>query len=344
MADGTVVGLLPQAGDINGLNVGTLAQVGNLTLAQGMTAGYGVNDGNTFNPPYLMAGNSTVPANAYGGNPATQPNRVGLMRNVPGTLPNNQVFELFFLYNPNLISVTFSTDPSMLPPTYYYGTGGTSGTGADGLTYSGSNSSDTSGPTGSVFGNAPDPTVAALTQGQVVSWELLFDRTYDMTYNSNAAASRGVLKDTAALYNLMGTFLSNGAVPISTPIQVVFAQTNLNSSNQGVSGQDTSVSANSGDLWGFTGFITSADIEYGIFRQDMIPSRCTVNLTMQTTYVSAGMGTSATGTTTLPGPDIVTVPNGTAAGRSLAIQAAERAANQQGPPVVAPTPQPSGGL
>lgn len=346
-SDGAVVGQLPQAGNLSSTSqVAALNQLGtSFDLMQGMTAGYGVNDGFRRNPPYLPMSTSTVPgADPYGGNPHTAPNRVGVLRNAPNAIPGGKIYEMFFLYNPNQIGVSFSTNPDMLPPQYIYGTQGAS------ENFTGASGSDA---TNKYFGNSNGSTdqtlVANITQGQKVSWDLLFDRTYDMTYGPNPAANRGVLKDVAALYNLMGTFLSNGAVPISTPVQVVFGQTNLNSSAAGYTSPDSGdwasgVSANSGELWGFTGFITSASIQYGIFRSDMIPSRCTISLEMTTVYVGGGMNQSDPNSTTLPGPGNVSVPNGTAAGRSLAIQAAEQAANQQGPPVVAPKPQPSGGL
>jgi hypothetical protein len=73
----------------------------------------------------------------------------------------------------------------------------------------------------------------------------------------------------------MGTFESAGAVPISTPCQVVFGQTS------------------SGQLWGFTGFITSGNITYGVFRHNMIPSRAQIDIQMTTTYVAPQTPASA---------------------------------------------------
>ena len=309
---GVVSDPLPQGGqvDIYGTGAQPFQQVGNLDLAQGMTAGYGVNDGNTRNPPYLPPGSSTVPsANAYGGNPATQPNRVGLLRNRPNALPGNKIYEMFFLYNPSQIGVSFTTNTDALPPQYVYGN-----LSGSAVNYTGDNRGHVFGSTGlDSTTHADAALVANITQGQTVSWDLLFDRTYDMTYGVNPAANRGVLKDIAALYNLMGTFLSNGAVPISTPVEVVFGQTNLNSSAAGYTSPDSGdwasgVSANSGELWGFTGFITKADIQYGIFRSDMIPSRCTVHLEMKTVYVGGGMNQSDPNSTTLPATGREAIP------------------------------------
>jgi len=228
-----------------------------LSLANGMTAGAGVLDGVGHNPmPYNGAkGDSTI-----GGNPATAPYRIGVMRNVPGSLPpltngpSSGVYELGFMFNPNDIAVSFATNNSSAPPTYLYGD-----TSANLKTLSNNVSAGTS--------TAPT-TVPNFTNSQTVTWSLLFDRTLDMYFSKDANANRGVLIDVAMLYNIMGTFESIGAVPISTPVQVVFGQT-----------------AN-GQLWGFTGFINNVAIQYGNFRKNMLPSQCVIQLSMQCVYVA----------------------------------------------------------
>lgn len=227
---------------------GRLVDSGNLTLDNGMTAGYGVQDGHTFNPP--------PDPRTYGGNPATAPKRIGVLRNVAGSLPNNVIYSLYFIFNPNQIVASFATNLSSIPPSYLYGSDASSNITALG-------SASAPGTAGGAT-NVPN-----LTNSQTVSWSLIFDRTYDMLFDPNPDYNRGVLRDTAALYNLMGTFASDGGVPVSTPCQVVFAQTA------------------SGQLWGFTGYISSVNITYGIFRHNMIPSRCEVDLQMTTTYVAA---------------------------------------------------------
>jgi hypothetical protein len=228
-----------------------------LGLENGMTAGYGYPGGVTENPP-LANPSGIIQVDPYGGNPAWAPNRVGLMRNVPGTVPGlgpGGYAALYFLYNPNQIGVSFNFNQSSIPPMYLYGEGGSVGN-----TFSQYDPTTQTNATDSA--NIPN-----LTQGQSVSWTLLFDRTYDMLYSPDPGSNRGVLKDVAALYSLLGTFESAGAVPVSTPIQVIFGITS------------------SGDIWGFTGFLTAAQITYGIFRYDMIPSRSEVDLTMMTSYV-----------------------------------------------------------
>jgi hypothetical protein len=233
-----------------------------------MTAGYGVNDGNTYNP--------LPQAGTYGGNPAWAPYRIGFIRNIPGALPGNNIFgtqsvyALYFIFNPNQVVSQFQLNSGSTPPLFLYGSGGSlssqqavSNVNTD---YSTNNVTD----------------VPNLTQSQSVTWSLLFDRTYDMLYDTNPGENRGVLRDTAALYNMMGTFTNTGAVPISTPCQVVFGQTS------------------SGQLWGFTGYISGVTITYGIFRANMIPSRAEVDLTLTCTYVApatpaTGGGTSTTG-------------------------------------------------
>ena len=107
--------------------------------------------------------------------------------------------------------------------------------------------------------SAQDATVVPSAQGSTVSWQLLFDRTYDMVYSGNdPAANRGVLKDVAALYNIMGVFAGYG-VPYMSPVKVIFGQ------------------LDTGQVWGYTGYLSAANIDYGIFRQNMIPSRCTID-------------------------------------------------------------------
>ena len=259
--------------------VGTLldgaGSINTLTLAEGMTAGYGVNDGNYSNPLYPYNSQSGQALQPYGGDPTNWPiTRIGQMRNVPNTLPpppNNAenwpgYYTLYFLYNPNQIQASFITNINNIPPLYLYGEQGANA----GSTFGGSVTDGLGTGSGihTVSQGSSIQNVANLTQGQSISWSLIFDRTYDLLYQSNPDTNRGVLKDTAALYNIMGTFESTGAVPVSTPVQVVFAQTA------------------DGEVWGFTGYITSVNITYGIFRHNMIPSRCEVDLQMMTTYVA----------------------------------------------------------
>jgi len=223
-----------------------------LSLANGMTAGAGVLDGQSRNP-------STYPG-TIGGHHAWAPMRLGLMRNMPGSLPplangpSNGVYELGFMFNPNDISISFSTNSTAVPPTYLYGQ---SATTVQGVQTAVSSSAKTL-PT----------TVANFANSQTISWSLLFDRTLDMYYSPTVDDSRGVLNDVAMLYNIMGTFESEGAVPVSTPVEVAFGQTA------------------SGQIWGFTGFINSVSVQYGNFRKNMLPSQCVIQLSMQCVYVA----------------------------------------------------------
>ncbi len=247
-----------------------------LTLEGGMTAGWGNNDGQTANPSLPTNNTSGAAINAYGGQPNWPISRVGLLRNVPGSLA--ETYTLYFLYNPNEVDVAFTVDQSQMPANYLFSQGVSSGS-------SGFNSATTAAP---------------ITAAQTVSWTLLFDRTYDMLYDSNPDGNRGVLKDVGALYLLMGTFTSVGAVPMSTLCEVVFGQTD------------------NGDIWGFTGFISGAQITYPIFRHNMIPSRAQVGLSMTALYVAAtpppgsttssaatsvSATTSTIGTTNIPNPN-----------------------------------------
>ena len=233
-----------------------------VSLAGNMTAGYGtVDDKGVTSNPLFDNPSAVASGSIYGGNPAWAPNRVGMMRNVPGTVPGlgpGGYGTMYFQYNPNQIAVSFNLNQTSIPPAFLYGTGS-----AAGDTYNNFDPSKQD-PNNTATDAKPIPN---LTQGQSVSWSLLFDRTYDMLYSPDPGANRGTLKDIAALYSLMGTFETAGAVPVSTPIQVIF----------GVTDQ--------GNIWGFTGFITGVSINYGLFRYDMIPSKAEVDITMMTSYV-----------------------------------------------------------
>lgn len=201
-----------------------------VSMLNGMTAGVGLP--NTGQDYYE---NPKPHEWTYGGGPKWQPARAGVMRNLRGTLKRQ--YSLYFIFNPNEITASFVYNYNNLPTTYSVGNE-------------------------SQFG-APN-----YTNAQSVSWSLLFDRTYDMMYGKHPDRNRGVLRDVAALYLLLGAFENSGGVPISPPLQVIFGQT------------DT------GQLWGFTGFITALEIDFGIFRYDMIPSRCEVDLTMTAIQVA----------------------------------------------------------
>jgi hypothetical protein len=235
-----------------------LGDISGLTLANGMTAGYGVPTvpgqlpGETANPP--------MKPGSYGGNPTWAPQRIGVLRNVPGSVPSagGGFYSLYFFFNPNQINVSFYMNNMTTPPLYLYGAG--SGGTSEAITQQ------------SLASQVPN-----LSNSQTVAWSLIFDRTYDFLADEKAATyDRGVLKDVAALYNLMGTFDSQGAVPVSTPVQCVFGMTG------------------SGQLWGFTGYISMVNITYGIFRQNMIPSRCEVDLQLTCVYVSSAVPASTT--------------------------------------------------
>lgn len=240
-----------------------------LTLLGGMTAGWG-NNGETQNPP--LAANTGAAINPYGGNPNWPISRVGLLRNVPGSLATQ--YTLNFLYNPGEVDVSFQTNPAAMPSNYNTA-----------LTQAAQNAN-------SPYASS-STTAAPIVSSQTVSWTLLFDRTYDMMYDPDPNGNRGVLKDIGALYLLMGTFLGGGAVPMSTLCEVVFGQTD------------------NGDIWGFTGYISGAQIAYPIFRHNMIPSRAEVQLTMVTVYVgaTANTGSTAGGAAAIPAGATSTTTN-----------------------------------
>jgi hypothetical protein len=245
---------VPFAGDVNGGdNQGSIGS-DNLTLAGGMTAGWGDGDGNTSNPPLVPQLNGSA-INAYGGMPNWPISRIGVLRNVAGFL--DQQYSLYFIYNPNEVDVSFQIDQTSIPVNYLAGSNAGLGTGG-------------TGPDGTSFLSSAVPATSA----QTISWTLLFDRTYDMMYDSNPNGNRGVLKDVGALYLLLGTFTSAAAVPMATLCEVIFGQTD------------------DGDIWGFTGYISGAQIQYPIFRHNMIPSRAQIGLSMTAMYANSNAPTT----------------------------------------------------
>jgi hypothetical protein len=198
-----------------------------------------------------------------------QPNRIGLLRGLDSF---NNFYTLYFMFNPNEIEVSFDINQQSIPANYIYG---------DSIQGAGNTTTSNSGQ--SALNNNFFPN---LVNAVNVSWSLIFDRTYDLAFNNANTNQRGVLDDVGILYNLMGAFTNSGAVPMSTPVEVVFAQNG------------------SGQLWGFTGFISAVDITYGIFRYNMVPSRCEIDLTMTAVAVApsvpaaAGSGSTTTTTTT----------------------------------------------
>lgn len=177
-------------------NNGGQTSIKDLTLAGGMTAGWG-HSGETENPS-LYGAYSGQSINPYGGIDHYPISRVGTLRNVMGSLGPDKQYILNFLYNPGEIDVSFAVDQAAMPANYL------------------TTSYDPYG-----FNAVTVP----LTGSQSVTWSLLFDRTYDMMYDPDPNGNRGVLKDVGALYLLMGTFTSDAAVPMSTLCEVVFGQT-----------------------------------------------------------------------------------------------------------------------
>lgn len=226
----------------------TLGKLWGLTLAEGMTAGYGVNDGHYDNHPIdarIWGGGMGVWSEEKHRQYMLKPKRVGLMQNISLNAPtagggkkhkyepgvgNGAIYRMYFMFNPSEIQAAFNFNSGQIPPQYLGGN-------------------------------------VQMIGGQTVSWSLFFDRTYEMAYSKKPENSRGVLQDVAALYNILGAFEpgANG-IPFSYPVQVVFGQ------NQ------------AGQLWGFAGYISAVNVTFGIFRWDMMPSRCEVDIAMTANY------------------------------------------------------------
>ncbi|MFK0015756.1 hypothetical protein [Streptomyces sp. NPDC091027] len=116
--------------------------------------------------------------------------------------------------------------------------------------------------------------IAAGGIGQV-SFNLLYDRTYEMTSgggSGNEATKRGVLADMEALYRVTGVYdvTAKGAKakqlgPMqSHPCYFYFGGT-------------------AGNALSYYGYISQMGVQYTHFTGDMIPQRCAVNLTVELT-------------------------------------------------------------
>lgn len=137
------------------------------------------------------------------------------------------------------------------------------------------------------------PLVAA---GGTLTWSLLFDRTYeltDQTQSSSLAGSWGVAADVHVLYNMVG---------MNRPITTIGPEESGRSILPGAAGQTevtgvmqmnyikavfgAAKTGYAGTLPGISrlryfGYITSISVTYTHFTQNMVASRCAVGVTMQ---------------------------------------------------------------
>jgi hypothetical protein len=237
-----------------------------LTLPAGMTAGIGPEQ--QYNNPY--------PPEQYGGAfPQYKLRRSGILRRIPFSQLSNTGQTNAQLQG--TAKITSSALPNEIYDSYWLN-----------FLYNPNEidvsfSIDASNlPTAGMLSNKSGipyvPAPGALT-GQQITWTLFFNRTYDMI-KGTPGSSRGVLQDVAAFYNVLGTFSTYGITPILLPVQVMFGMTSGDSAIPG------------GAIWGFTGFITTAQITYGQFRYDMIPSMAEIAVTMSAMYLPLGVPSS----------------------------------------------------
>lgn len=165
-----------------------------------------------------------------------------------------------FMYNPEQISAQFAVDATSAQAAMMY--------------------------------NAPGASdVLAMPLSQSVSWTLYFDRTFEVNYNSrngavNDPAVIGVQTDVIQMMQFTG-MLSNQAAGLSTiktPTVnkggvmmnifswVYFGQPN---NNTGIDPSSTPALANQ---LGYYGFISSWDVTYTAFSQNMVPMRCSMDI------------------------------------------------------------------
>lgn len=123
-----------------------------------------------------------------------------------------------------------------------------------------------SGQFGDILKAAPD-------SGQSLSFNLLFDRTYDAwVYDGSYAATQGVLTDIKTLYGLFGMYTSKQSGTYQDPSTVSLAPTGLM--------QPRYVWISFAPGLAYFGVVQSCDVQVTHFTQRMVPVRAAVNLSI----------------------------------------------------------------
>lgn len=188
-----------------------------------------------------------------------------------------QFYRLNFLYNPSVVSETRSIDTSnqgILPQ----------------------------------YARADDPTASPLLPlNSTVSFNLLFDRTYelwDQSYHGSSVGSTGVMADLDILYGLVGLKAASTSSNPTTPSVTIPSPSGTTFNVDNITGvmQYTPVYVYFGSAWAssfnnlkYYGYISTISITITHWSQDMIPMRCGVGISM--TLLPPVLKTSASTTT-----------------------------------------------
>lgn len=130
-----------------------------------------------------------------------------------------------------------------------------------------------------------DPGTYATSLNTTINFSLLFDRTYelwDSKYQDSIAGVFGVRADVEAFYNLMGI---NYQVPQSQQAGIVAPPFAIDGvANTVVQGPMQFIPAklifgnNSLGALSYLGYVSTFDVTYTHFNQQMVPSRCAINV------------------------------------------------------------------
>jgi cell wall-associated NlpC family hydrolase len=213
----------------------------------------------TSDPKNPMAGRAGTQQIQFQGVSGISQTGATLVRGGMSQLPSSGTqaggdFRLFFMMNPTTISTYNTLDMNNI-----------------------SNSQTSS---------AANNSVPLIQSSQTISFQLIFNRMYEVWQGNMLGPSQlGVRWDVRALERLLGMYDANqpnlpsqsfnatgwgnyGSIgqPYSTPVQVVFGGVN-------------SIS--------FQGYIAECDYTYTIFDVNMVPVECTVNVSVQRTFMNA---------------------------------------------------------
>lgn len=171
----------------------------------------------------------------------------------PGYGIQQAIYQLQFLYNPTTVEHQSGMDPQYL-----------------GIQIANSDP------------NARGDASAFMQISQNISFNLLFDRTYETWDKSKTSylAQWGVLADIKVLYAMLGMFSTTDGLTITDQGKVVDPQA-VQQITPGAAHQFQPVWAVFGPLLKYYGIITNFNVQYTHFTQAMVPNRCAVQIGMQ---------------------------------------------------------------
>lgn len=131
--------------------------------------------------------------------------------------------------------------------------------------------------------NPLDPSQYRVGLNGAVSFNLLFDRTYelwDASYVNTDEGTYGVYADVNAFYNLLGINSLNVQSPVAlgTGIYSVDKYAMVVQGNMTMTPVDLYFGYKSNGALKYFGYISQFDVTYTHFTQKMIPQRCAINI------------------------------------------------------------------